>query len=213
MNKEALNSEATDNMRHLIKAVLGAEDRQHVEAYFSLEAANRYAGTEFNTLGLNHPHSVASDDLLAVHLLGRMTFDPPTVRNLILPGEVNRKITGLLREIDPQIELWKDAAESAIEAADHLWHVLTAIDGIGPVIAGKLLARKRPRLVPILDERVQKYFAPPAGRFWATLRAALEGHGLPDMIDSALRPDWLKGVEIESKVTTLRLLDVAVWMK
>lgn len=212
-DEPALASEAIHKMRQLIKAALGVEDRAHVEKYFCSAPTNRYAGADFNTLGINDPDAISGDDLLAVHLLGRMSFDPPTVRSLLLKGEIRRQITRLLCDIDPSVAIWADDAEPAIQAADRLWHVLKGINGIGPVIAGKLLARKRPRLVPILDERVDKYFNPPLGKFWGTLQAALREAGLPDMIESALRPDTLRGSEIEAKVTTIRLLDVAVWMK
>jgi len=41
--------------------------------------------------------------------------------------------------------------------------------GFDWVTAGKLLAPKRPRLIPILDKEVQSFLAPQVGRFWVSM--------------------------------------------
>lgn len=89
--------------------------------------------------------------------------------------------------------------------ADTLWHQLHDILGLGPTLVGKLLARKRPHLVPVFDERVHRRMGKP-DQWWkfhwtwwdseehvarvADLRAAVGG--LDD-------------------ISLLRIWDVVVW--
>jgi len=72
------------------------------------------------------------------------------------------------------------------------------------VTAGKLLARKRPRLIPIYDSVVKQAMGEPES-WWRPLRAVLRD--APDVVDRVedLRPEAVD-------VSTLRLLDVAIWM-
>ncbi|MGN9779419.1 DUF6308 family protein [Micromonospora sp. H33] len=77
---------------------------------------------------------------------------------------------------------------------------------LGPVIASKLLARKRPRLVPVHDDVVLRVLAPPENQFWVTLAAALTESALRNEIE-ALRPTGIDSPSL------LRLLDVAIWTR
>lgn len=93
--------------------------------------------------------------------------------------------------------------------ADSLWRLLEKQDGAGWVTAGKLLARKRPSLIPVYDNVVRCAFGWPQN-VWIALREALRQDGgrfratLNDLIERAGIPD---------QVTPLRALDVAVWMR
>jgi len=40
---------------------------------------------------------------------------------------------------------------------------------VGWVNAGKLMAAKRPRLIPVFDSGVKRALKPPSGRFWVTM--------------------------------------------
>ncbi|MEU3241147.1 DUF6308 family protein, partial [Streptomyces anthocyanicus] len=57
--------------------------------------------------------------------------------------------------------------------ADAAWHLLQDQPGIGWVTAGKLLARKRPRLLPVYDQVVRCILRRPPS-FWLDLQAALQ---------------------------------------
>src|SRR5206468_1622972 len=94
-----------------------------------------------------------------------------------------------------------------LHAAKKVWLFFKGLPGIDWVIAGKLLARKRPRLVPVFDSTVKKALTRPPEGFWAALGAALRNERRLATVE-ALRPAGLT-----TKVTTLRLLDVAVWMR
>lgn len=78
----------------------------------------------------------------------------------------------LIAEGGPGWELWERLAGN-----EHS----NKPDGSGPVIEGKLLARKRPHLIPIYDIRVKQLFQRPKNdhSFWASLAVALRGATAP----------------------------------
>lgn len=71
--------------------------------------------------------------------------------------------------------------------------------------AGKLMAAKRPRLIPILDNRVSDFLKPPDGLFWVSLHDELSEESCRAAIAQACKsaPPW---------VSLLRRIDVAMWM-
>jgi hypothetical protein len=95
--------------------------------------------------------------------------------------------------------------------ADRAWHLLNSEEatGIGWVTAGKLLARKRPRLIPVYDRVVRCVFAPPKNSFWTWLHEQLQADGgrLPRSL-AKLHAD----TGLPSTVSAIRVLDVVVWM-
>jgi hypothetical protein len=77
------------------------------------------------------------------------------------------------------------------------------------VTAGKLLARKRPALIPVYDDVVRCAFGHPQD-IWKALHEAL----LRD--DGSFRgtlEDLVKRAGIPVKVTPLRALDVTLWIR
>ncbi|MFI0088080.1 DUF6308 family protein [Streptomyces bobili] len=80
--------------------------------------------------------------------------------------------------------------------------------GIGWVTAGKLLARKRPRLLPVYDQAVRCILGRPKS-FWLDLRGALraDNHALHREL-MVLR----QAADIPASVSALRVCDVVPWM-
>lgn len=76
---------------------------------------------------------------------------------------------------------------------------------MGPTRVSKLLARKRPHLLPILDSRVREFYGD-TSEFWAPLAAALRDANRRTAID-ALVPN-----REERGLSLLRVLDIAIWM-
>ena len=71
--------------------------------------------------------------------------------------------------------------------------------------ATKLMASKRPRLMPVIDSVVTAVLKPPGGRFWVPMRNQLA--------DAERRRKIAKVVSCApDNVTLLRRIDVAVWM-
>lgn len=66
-------------------------------------------------------------------------------------------MSGLLSAIPRDIDMADAEADVLAEGspADQAWHLLCAQHGVDWVIAGKLLARKRPRLLPVYDKVVR----------------------------------------------------------
>ncbi|MFF4380822.1 DUF6308 family protein [Kitasatospora sp. NPDC001547] len=83
--------------------------------------------------------------------------------------------------------------------------------GAGPVVAGKLLARKRPHLVPVYDVRVKAVFRRPKvdTTFWSAPADALRADGGAFRARLArLRAE----AGIGEDIGVLRVLDVIAWM-
>ncbi|MET7391916.1 DUF6308 family protein [Dactylosporangium sp. NPDC005572] len=151
-----------------------------VVTYF--DPGGPFAGASFDLLGENPPNALTRDDLLATTLLD-ISWRPLAVRQLLAEGD---RIAAALAGIPTNLDLWT-ANPADLDAATALHHWLDALPGVGPVIASKLLARKRPRLVPIDDTVVRRALTPPDGQFWVTLAGALTDRVLRDQIET-LRP-------------------------
>jgi hypothetical protein len=104
------------------------------------------------------------------------------------------------------------AAEGGVVAdgspADQAWRLLLDLQDVGWVIAGKLLARKRPRLLPVYDRVVRCAVGRPPS-FWLALHTALRED------NAALYRQLLElrqAAGLPETVSALRVCDVAVWM-
>jgi len=131
---------------------------------------------------------------------------PPTaraVRHLLDPATAPQ-LTARLRAIPAGTDLWR-APTRVLDEAAALWSLLQEADGVGPVRATKVLARKRPRLVPLLDPAGAFLLELAPGALWATLRAVLADAGRRDRIE-ALRPPGA-----DERLPLLRLFDLAIW--
>ena len=118
-----------------------------------------YTGRRFETLGVNEPGAVTSDDLVAVTTLG-----------IRLEGSVSLGVLDThrdeLSELLDQIPVTSiDKAGPSVLAegrpAWRAWQVLNRVDGVGETIAGKILARKRPDLIPVFDKVVKRALGHP----------------------------------------------------
>ena len=148
---------------------------------------------------------VVAVKLLSIDLPARVALD-------LLDGARGEEAAALLAKIPVPVNLWDADAEALIRkggAADILWRLLEKQDGAGWVTAGKLLARKRPSLIPVYDNVVRCSFGWPRN-VWTALREALqrdEGNLLASLNDLRQR------AELPDQITPLRVLDVTVWMR
>lgn len=193
---------ATDVIRSAILDVVEQRGAELVNRYYSDEP---FAGSLFDGLGDNPPDRFTTDDLLAASLLD-VRFKPEAVRALV----TERVADELLSRVPTDLPLWKanyDADLGEQSAAGQLWLKVRAIPGIGRTRASKLLARKRPRLLPIIDSVVSGALGLGNAGSWAALQTALDDAQIRSAIDG-MAPT-LDG----AAPTTLRLLDVATWMR
>ncbi|MFI8964993.1 DUF6308 family protein [Streptomyces sp. NPDC053493] len=119
----------------------------------------------------------------------------------------------LLSQIPVDLEL--AAAEERHVTKDspvwNLWQSLRDVNGIGSVGAGKLLARKRPRLLPVYDSVIKKVFERPSTDliFWSDMRRALRAD---DRMLVAHLEDVRDLAGIGEDIGVLRILDTAAWL-
>lgn len=89
--------------------------------------------------------------------------------------------------------------------AEQLHTALKGLPHVGSATAGKLIAAKRPRLIPIFDERVEALLAPAPGLFWVSMFDALSDSSARETISNVCR-------SAPPHIGLLRRIDVAIWM-
>jgi hypothetical protein len=185
----------------LVDQVLAAPRTARLVAA-ALDPAGEGAGATFDLLEPDDPGVLGAADLLAASLVGA----PPSARAVrhLLDAAVARRVSAGLRTVPVTAELWV-ASDAVLDRAAELWSLLQEADGIGPVRATKLLARKRPRLVPLLDPAGAALIELTPGSTWAAVRAVLADAGRRDRIES-LRPPGC-----DERIPLLRLFDLAMW--
>ncbi|WP_405776585.1 DUF6308 family protein [Streptomyces sp. NBC_01538] len=151
---------------------------------------------------------VTADDLIAVQTLSVRI--PGQVAVELLEGALGVRLSELLSSVRFDIDMVEaEAADLAEGSPAHTaWRVLCDQPGIGWVTAGKLLARKRPRLLPVYDQVVRCVLGRPKS-FWLDLHGALraDNHALHREL-MALR----QSADLPATVSALRVCDVVLWM-
>lgn len=192
----------TGAIRSAMREIVEEPGAELVARYYSDE---RFAGTLFDEFGENPADRMTADDLVAASLLD-VRFGPEAVRALLVDGIAD----SLLARIPGDLPIWAadyDEVLSVNAPAGRLWAHLTDIPGVGGTRASKLLARKRPALLPILDSVIRERLRLGNIDAWGALRDVL----VDEEIRSAL--DGLASKLDGPAPTTLRLLDVATWMR
>ncbi|MEW2409392.1 DUF6308 family protein [Streptomyces griseoviridis] len=199
-----------------LRTVVGSERAPaRLRAYFAAPSESGvipYTGSRFEHLGGggDRPpvmNTVTAEDLLAVQTLS-VTI-PSQVALDLLEGDLGRRISALLSRIPHDLDM-VDADAADLEPgspADDAWRLLLKQDGIGWVKAGKLLARKRPRLLPVYDEVVKCLVGRPKS-YWLGLHGALRAD------DRALHRELLElraSAGLSETVSALRVCDVVLW--
>lgn len=119
-------------------------------------------------------------------------------------------ITELLRDVDHDVPLWHpDAARvsEALEGAKQLVKELERVPHVGPTRASKLVAAKRPQLVPIWDSQISKALG--ADRmtwlqYWTAWRRSIT-----PAVDELLSIASEVG---HPRLSPLRTIDIIIWM-
>lgn len=148
-----------------------------------------------------------ADDLVAVTFLGVQV--PPKASWKLLAGSPD-EFNGLLPQIhDEDLSAVPVGTITTDWPAWQLWERLRQLPGVDWVIAGKLLARKRPHLIPVYD-RIVKAVTGGDSNYWVPLCKALQAD------DCALHQRLLRlraAAGLPSIVTVLRIFDVITWME
>lgn len=177
-----------------------------IKTFFDETSA--FEGNLLERIGQNHPTRITIDDLLAITMLD-VSANPRGIRRLIYDADVSRKITEFLDDIPLDMDIW-DAPNEVLGpdgSAQKLWRYLKKPGTrISKVTAGKLLARKRPQLIPIVDKVIKRIIQVSAADEWEFFATYLSPPQRRQRL-TALMPGGL-----DPGVSILRLLDVALWM-
>lgn len=152
---------------------------------------------------ISDPNRFEASDVLAVEALKVAVPTEAAATLLIVDSE---RFNSLLREIPREQNLW-EARRLDVNigsAADKLHTELRTLPGVEWVVAGKLLAAKRPKLIPILDNEVNNYLQPPKGLFWVALHDELSDPVRRQTISEACQG-------APPQICLLRRIDVALW--
>lgn len=162
---------------------------------------------------LGSENRITSADVLAVRCLS-LTVPASVAHTLIT--DADGMVTKLLTALGPDRDVW-DASANFFErdgSADQLWNKISSTKATGRksashrVTAYKLMAVKRPKLIPIRDKYVKAIIKIAPDMWWwpSVQRALRDGHDIRDRLDQ-LKAD----AHVPGNVSTLRILDVVLW--
>jgi hypothetical protein len=179
----------------------------YLRQYYGSDGTSAYTGSFFDDWGGNDEYCFTADDLVAVSFLS--VFVPPLAARELLARQADR-FAALLRDAGPDRDLVNE--ETALGAewpVRTLYAALRELRGVGPTIASKLCARKRPRLVPVYDTVVARVTDGTKAQ-WEPLRLRLrEREGALHTRLLALR----EKAGLGDHVSALRVYDVVTWME
>lgn len=203
-----------------VRSISEDQAREWAKTYYGKNGNAAYSGAYFELVGREESelNRISAGDLYAPMCLSVKV--PIKVGVYILESDAD-EVNGLLAAIPSDLGL-RALSESEYESvlgegssAWKLWDILRAThrkEGrwyIGPTTASKIMARKRPHLIPIEDKVVNSVIGSDGKDSWDLWWEALSEHGdemekLARVVrEAADRPD----------LSTLRALDVALWMK
>ena len=172
-----------------------------------------YTGGQFDTFDPSGTRSASAntytaDDLVAVTLLSVEVPGRAAMEMLVLQ---RRRFEELLENIGPDRDMAKEAsvAESDFRPAWELWRALSELPRLGPTTVSKLMARKRPRLIPIFDSVIDRTVLGGTGVLWSPMHAALREND-PTLHERLLRVRARAG--LDESISVLRVFNVLAWM-
>lgn len=184
-----------------------------LQQYYAADGEKpRYTGSRFELMaGLSDdPNALGPADFLAVSML---SVKVPAAAAIRLLGPDAARVGELLRQIPVNVDIVDADPQTFHEESPvgRLWDLLReSRDGLGPTTASKLLAAKRPRLVPIWDSFVEQATGlGPLGSWWRFQYVLNEDQRHVWKWLGELRP---LAPNVPQSVSALRLLDVLLWM-
>ncbi len=182
--------------------------RKHVRDYWFDEP---YTGRYFDRLkDGEHPNRITERDVVAVSMLGVEIPAPVTV--WLMSAEGSSEVKSLLSKIPPEADFWTDP--HLLDEDREMWRLWRLLEtgcwptarsgnGMGTTKISKLLATKRPRLVPIYDSVIEGQLGP-VDNYWAAFRYALD--------EETRFLFAMATLEAPADVSFLRRVDALLWM-
>jgi hypothetical protein len=182
-----------------------AQVRKDLHRYFAGNPGDQFTGRHFEPYSdLGEADRFGPSDVLAVRTLSVDVPVESAAELLLTRGEW---FSEYLADVPVERDMWDVERDVfADESAASLTHArLRTLDGVDWVTAGKLLASKRPRLLPVYDNLVKSLLNPHGGAFWLPLYDQLSDPQRRSKIDIACST-------APEHVSLLRRIDVALWM-
>ncbi len=191
--------------------VIGRSDRARADLarYFGAFSVTSSGHTGYTGRFFEHyaqrsdPAHFNGNDIAAASALS-VQFDPITVAAIAHDAQ---HLDDLLAQCPPpKVPIWdvEDAVINDEAPLAQLYERLKGVPGVGYVKASKLLAAKRPHLVPIRDRRVEQLLGNP-DQWWAPWQKVMKKEAfrslLAELADGVAPPD----------ASLLRVLDVILW--
>jgi len=191
-------------------------DRQTVAdltTYFGLKGSTPYTGSRFESLSGGGDrdavvNQVVADDLIAVQMLSITV--PASAALKLLEGAVGQALAEQLANIPTSLDLGSPGAGPSLAKGTATWNaydLLNGVPGVGWVTASKILARKRPRLIPVYDQVVRCALGSPLGH-WAYFNERFDDGELVKTLD-----ELRAATGVPEQVSLPRVLDVVLWMR
>ena len=195
------------------------EGVEYLKTYYLAEAGF-YTGSEFERIGAepSRKNMFTAADLYSVETLAVRV---PARAGIAILGEESADFNGVLKQI-PNVALGT-LSESEFKKhlgleskAIELWDLLRRNRpgdsrwGLGPTTTSKIMARKRPHLIPIEDSVVNRVIGlGRGGDSWRLWWEAFQAEG--DYLEE--RATKLRAEIGRPELSTLRVFDVMLWMR
>lgn len=160
------------------------------------------------------PNRITPQDIVAVSMLS--VDIPARVSIWLLDGEGADIVNGRLKDIDPKARIWDEGVELHDKSpAWALWNDIADRTGMGPTTTSKLLAAKRPHLLPVIDDVVrvalfaEQRKAAVERTYWDLWRDELRGHD-GEKLRAAVE-EVRADAGYENTTSILRIIDIVVW--
>ncbi|WP_422390132.1 DUF6308 family protein [Arthrobacter sp. N1] len=160
-------------------------------------------------------NEITGDDCVAVSFLA---VEVPRAAAIGLMDREKANVDRLLSLIPTDINMW-ELDEAGYEKhlglqspAQELWDVITRRNGekwkVGRTKGSKIMARKRPNLIPIVDSVIEDLIG--YGHYWHDWHRALnDGSGLPQRLEKIRQDSGI--LELDYKPSILRIMDIVLW--
>jgi len=190
--------------------------RKAIVEYFAT-VGEGFTGSQFETIcDASRPNQFTASDFIAVSTLS--VEIPPRSAIYLLSDEGVERTEALLAHVPTNLDLWDVEAGPLVAKDGPMWQLWDLVrraswptpevenghNNVGRTKASKLLAAKRPRLVPIQDQVVVDALGD-GSRSWAAWREALQDTLLRDLVHDTT-------ADAPNGLSLLRRIDVVVWM-
>jgi hypothetical protein len=178
--------------------------------------SEKYTGSRFERIAdTENPNRITERDLVAVSMLN---VSIPASTSIWLLEDGADHVAALLADIPVGQTLWSpDVDLSPTGALWRLWGAVrsggwpTPVGGMGRTKTSKLLAAKRPQLVPIYDAYIAStLFDTKPDNYWETWRQRLIASDGESLRRAATDAHDESGVAEDLSV--LRVIDIVIWM-